>query len=188
MSTIKKVYKNGYLEKCELKEDEYGFYLDLHFAGIDGEDKDLYIPKVRLGFNRNVAPVIIEESIGACPWVDYCDYKVELGPGHRYILGKADGKVVAKTGEIVPFRGKKYIETAVPEKDVYIFDEIVRAFDMISAVSLKESLSKAKKQKEAAKTEERKNCLTCKWHFQTPPPLCPCHTCTPSFFNWEANE
>lgn len=145
MATIEKVYKNGYLEKCELKEDEYGFYLDLHFAGIDGEDKDLYIPKVRLGFNRNVAPVIIEESIGACPWLDYCDYKVELGPGHRYIIENGDSKLVAKTGEIISFRGNKYIETAVPEKDVYTFDEIARAFDMISAVSLKEFLSKAKK-------------------------------------------
>lgn len=127
MSTIEKVYKDGYLEKCELKEDEYGFYLDLHFAGIDGEDKDLYIPKVRLGFNRNVAPVIIEESIGACPWVDYCDYKVELGPGHRYIIENGDSKLVAKTGEIA------------------------KALDMISAVSLKECLSKAKKPKQEEK-------------------------------------
>ena len=151
MSTIEKVYKDGYLEKCELKEDEYGFYLDLHFAGIDGEDKDLYIPKVRLGFNRNMPPVIIEESIGACPWVDYCDYKVELGPGHRYIIENADGKVVAKTGEIVPFRNKKYIEAVAPEKDVYTFDEIAKALDMISAVSLKEFLSKAKKPKREEK-------------------------------------
>lgn len=79
MSTIEKVYKNGYLEKCELKEDEYGFYLDLHFAGIDGEDKDLYIPKVRLGFNRNVAPVIIEEPIMYRNWSGDYDCKVELG-------------------------------------------------------------------------------------------------------------
>lgn len=145
MPTIEKVYKNGYLEKCELKEDEYGFYLDLHFAGIDGKDKDLYIPNVRLGFNRNVAPVIIEEPIIYCNWSGDYDCKVELGPGRRYTLGKADGKVVAKTGEIVPFSGKKYIEAAVPEKDVYTFDEIAKAFDMISAVSLKEFLSKAKK-------------------------------------------
>lgn len=145
MTTIEKVYQDGYLEKCELKEDEYGFYLDLHFAGIDGEDKDLYIPKVRLGFSRNVAPVIIEEPIMYHNWGGDYDCKVELGPGHCYILGKADGKVVAKTGEIVPFSGKKYIETVVPEKDVYTFDEIARAFDMISAASLKEFLSKAKK-------------------------------------------
>ena len=110
MSTIEKVYKDGYLEKCELKEDEIGFYLDLHYAGIDGEDKDLYIPKVRLGFNRNVAPVIIEESIGACPWLDYCDYKVELGPGHRYIIENGDSKLVAKTGEIISFRGKNILK------------------------------------------------------------------------------
>lgn len=147
MENTRKVYKDGYLEKCELKEDEYGFYLDLHFAGIDREDKDLYIPKVRLGFNRNVTPVIIEESIDACPWLDCYDYKVELGPGHRYTIDNADGKVVAKTGEIVPFRNKKYIETVAPEKDVYTFDEIAKAFDMISAVSLKEFLSKAKKPK-----------------------------------------
>ena len=151
METIEKVYENVYLEKCELKEDEYGFYLDLHFAGIDREDRDLYIPKVRLGFGRNVAPVIIEEPIGACPLLVCYDYKVELGPGHCYTIENADGKVVAKTGEIVPFRNKKYIETVVPEKDVYTFDEIARAFDMISAVSLKEFLSKAKKSKREEK-------------------------------------
>ena len=147
MPTIEKVYKNGYLEKCELKEDEYGFYLDLHFAGIDGEDKDLYIPKVRLGFNRNVAPVIIEKPIIYFNWSGCHDCEVELGPGHRYILGKADGKVVTKTGEITSFRNEKYIEV-VPEKDVYTFVEIARAFDMISAVSLKEFLSKAKRLKD----------------------------------------
>lgn len=146
MSTIEKVYKNGYLEKCELKEDEYGFYLDLHFAGIDGEDKDLYIPKVRLGFNRNVAPVIIEEPIMYRNWSGDYDRKVELGlVGHRYVIGNADGKVVAKTGKVVSFKNKRYVEV-IPEKDdIYTFDEIVRAFDMISAVSLKEFLSKAKK-------------------------------------------
>lgn len=190
METIEKMYKDGYLEKCELKEDEYGFYLDLHFVGIDGEGKELYIPKVRLGFTRNVVPVIIQEPNEHRSWNAY-NYKVELGPGHCYVIENTNGKVVTKTGEIIPFRNEKYVEV-VPEKDMYTLAEIARAFDMISAVSLKELLSKAKKQKEAVKTEERKNCLTCKWHFQTPPPLhpcaSPCRTCTPSYSNWEEKD
>lgn len=146
METIEKVYKDGYLEKCELKEDEYGFYLDLHFAGIDGEDRDLYIPKVRLGFDRNVTPVIIQKPNKYGSWNAY-DCKVELGPGHCYVIVNANGKVVTKTGEITSFRNEKYVEV-VPEKDVYTFAEIAEAFDMISAVSLKDFLSKAKRLKD----------------------------------------
>lgn len=178
METTRKVYKDGYLEKCELKEDEYGFYLDLHFAGIDGEDKDLYIPKVRLGFNRNVAPVIIED-----PNDGYC--KVELGAGHRYFIEEANCKVVAKTGKVLPFKNTRYVEVMSEKDDIYTFDEIARAFDMISAVLLKEFLSKAKKSKEDVKTEKEKSCLTCKWFSQSQHRNTPCPTCSPSHSNWE---
>ena len=146
METLEKIYKKGYLEKCELKEDADGFYLDLHYAGINGEDKDLYIPKVRLGFSRNTEPAIINIKMFNGSLVPHVDYKLNLGL-NDYYLETASCTVISKTGQKYSVENTRYVEVS-PEKDVYTFDEIARAFDMISAVSLKEFLSKAKKPKE----------------------------------------
>ena len=188
METLEKIYKKGYLEKCELKEDADGFYLDLHYAGINGEDKDLYIPKVRLGFSRNTEPAIIKMPNDSL--VRHVDYKLKLGL-NDYYLETASCTVISKTGQKYSVENTKYAEVT-PEKDVYTFDENARAFDMISAVSLKEFLSNSKKVKEAKesiKTEERKRCLTCKWYSQS---LLnrrrPCFACSSSYSKWEEKD
>lgn len=133
METLEKIYKKGYLEKCELKEDADGFYLDLHYAGINGEDKDLYMPNVRLGFDRNTTPVIVE-----CREVSNFDFTAQLEyawkvRGHEYILAPGKGTVVTKTGEKVNFTNSKYVEVGLVNDDHrYTLDEFAKAFNKLA--------------------------------------------------------
>lgn len=185
METLEKIYKKGYLEKCELKEDADGFYLDLHYAGINGEDKDLYMPNVRLGFDRNTTPVIVERREA----LDF-DFTVQLDyvwkvRGHEYILAPGKGTVVSKTGEKVNFTNSKYVEVWPVNGDHrYTLDEFAKAFNKLAyPVEINTEALK----KELEKKDVKKGCLTCK-HSTTFAKENPCLLCGPKYGNWEEKD